>query len=87
MVDLSAGRYQTVISPVDIGAFLNGLCNGAASFLCEDTTATLREDYNIAFDEKIAVLAMENGVTNSLAHGKKEVSCMVPHSTLFKKPA
>jgi hypothetical protein len=69
MVDLSAGRYQTVISPVDVGAFLDGLCTGAASFLCDDTTASLREEYCIAFDEKIALLAMENGVTNSLAHG------------------
>jgi hypothetical protein len=70
MVDLSAGRYQSLLSPVDVGGFLAGLCNGAASFSCEDTTVLVRQDtHSIAFDEKIAILAMENGVTNALAHG------------------
>jgi len=72
MVDLSGGRYQSTLSTVDVGVFLAGLCNGAASFSCEDATLLVRRDtHNIAFDEKIAILAVENGVTNALSHGDR----------------
>ena len=70
MVDLSAGRYQSTLSCVDVGAFLAGLCKGGVSFSCEDATTSVRQDtHDIAFDEKIAILAMENGITNALSHG------------------
>ena len=70
MVDLSAGRYQSTLSTVDVGAFLAGLCKGGVLFACEDATASVCQDtHSIAFDEKIAILAMENGVSNALSHG------------------
>lgn len=72
MMDLSGNRYQSTLSTVDVGAFLAGLCKGTASFLCEDSTLLNRQNtYGIAFDEKIALLAIENGVSNALSHGDR----------------
>eukprot|EP00614_Pseudopedinella_elastica_P003747 CAMPEP_0172604884 /NCGR_PEP_ID=MMETSP1068-20121228/25136_1 /TAXON_ID=35684 /ORGANISM="Pseudopedinella elastica, Strain CCMP716" /LENGTH=684 /DNA_ID=CAMNT_0013407111 /DNA_START=159 /DNA_END=2213 /DNA_ORIENTATION=+ len=74
MVDLSAGRYQTSQNPLDVGTFLLSLCHDSAPFVCEDLTASLREknDVVISFDEKMARLALENAISNAIAHGDRK---------------
>ena len=71
MVDLAGGRYISAISAVDISTFQKRFARGRANFVFSDEIASgaAREELEILFDEKIAVLALENAVTNALEHG------------------
>mmetsp|Transcript_2374 Transcript_2374/g.5150 ORF Transcript_2374/g.5150 Transcript_2374/m.5150 type:complete len:574 (+) Transcript_2374:175-1896(+) len=71
MVDLAGGRYISAISAVDISSFQKRFARGRANFVFSDEIASgaAREELEILFDEKIAVLALENAVTNALEHG------------------
>jgi len=74
MLDLTAGRYTTVHSPVKIASFLRTLVSGVSNATVLDLTesTTMSGDVVIAFDEKMARLAMENAKTNAVAHGSGE---------------
>jgi len=71
MLDLTAGRYTTVHSPVKIASFLRTLASGISHATISDSTesTTMSGDIDIAFDEKMARLAMENAKTNAVSHG------------------
>jgi hypothetical protein len=56
---------------VNITSFLRTLVSGVSNATVSDSTesVTMSGDVDIAFDEKMARLAMENAKTNALAHG------------------
>jgi hypothetical protein len=63
--------FTTVHSPVKIASFLRTLASGISNAIVRDLTesATMSGNVDIAFDEKIARLAMENVKTNAVSHG------------------
>jgi len=65
MIDLSSGTYLTTHSPVGVTKFLTGLFSGTTSVDIKDST----QHVDIAFDEKLARLALENAKTNAKHHG------------------
>jgi signal transduction histidine kinase len=71
ILDITSGNYQTTLSPVNITSLLESFYNGTARFKSQDDTSSLTSsgESTIAFDEKIASLALENAVSNAIAHG------------------
>jgi hypothetical protein len=75
LLEMSAGTYETSMSPVNIKDFFKTITAGS-EFRFHDATQTLaplQPGEQIAFDEKMARLAFENGKTNALFHGDKGV--------------
>jgi hypothetical protein len=77
MIDLAAGEYVTTMSPVlSVENFLKEM---AATY--HATTFAFKDDtiekvgcgsegaFEVAFDEKMARLAIDNAVANAVAHG------------------
>jgi hypothetical protein len=69
LLSLSAGRYQTTLSPVNIEEFFLSISDRTDFKMCEITRSLSETGCQIAFDEKMARLALENGRTNALIHG------------------
>ena len=65
MIDLTSGTYTTSHSPVNVSKFLTGLFSATTSVDIKDFTQHL----DVAFDEKLARLALENAKTNAKHHG------------------
>jgi hypothetical protein len=76
IVDVTSGQYQSVIAPVNMRSFIRDITfqDGQTRFVINDETASLQvDDQVIAFDKNMAMLACENAVTNSKAHGDGDV--------------
>jgi hypothetical protein len=75
MMDLAAGVYVSTMTPVHIRNFLEGVRSPAATFEINVNLQTgssgdsIRNE--IHFDEKMALLALENAISNAIAHGHK----------------
>jgi len=73
LMALASKTYITTISPVDMAQFFNSVAT-RENFKFHDATRALTHSapnscVQIAFDEKMARLALENGITNAVQHG------------------
>jgi hypothetical protein len=78
MIDLASGKYKSSVSIVPVEWFLQdtiGSADSAVMFKVLDSTkpTTKGGALDIAFDEKMARLALENGITNALSHGDRNI--------------
>ena len=76
IMDVASGQYQSIIAPVNMRSFIRDITfqDGQARFVINDETSSLQvDDKVIAFDKNMAMLACENAVTNSKAHGDGDV--------------
>ena len=73
LMALASKTYITTISPVDMALFFKSVATRDKFKLHDNTRAHTHAVPNsclqIAFDEKMARLALENGVTNAVQHG------------------
>jgi signal transduction histidine kinase len=69
LMSLSAGTYQTCLSPVNIADFVEDLAIDPKKLLFACNDVQKFENATVAFDEKMARIALENAKTNALAHG------------------
>ena len=67
IIDLTAGFYQTSLSPVNLDDFLREVCSALGT--CPFSIQNRAPHYLIAFDEKMGKLALDNALTNARAHG------------------
>jgi hypothetical protein len=68
---LASNTYVTTMSPVDMALFFNSVAT-EEKFKFHDATQALtlsNSCVQIAFDEKMARLALENGKSNAVLHG------------------
>ena len=70
-LNLAEGTYRSNLVSVDLKTFLFNLTKGSVPFSIEDHTdaCLARNRSTIAFDEKMAHLALENAVRNATTHG------------------
>jgi signal transduction histidine kinase len=73
LMAVASESYVTTMSPVDLTLLFNSVATGE-KFKFHDATlafthAVPNSCLQIAFDEKMARLALENGVTNAVQHG------------------
>jgi hypothetical protein len=68
-LDLSSGRYRSVLSPVAINSFLTHFRQGKSPLVVTTVERTLEGANELCFDETMANLAMENALSNAKAHG------------------
>jgi hypothetical protein len=69
MVDLSSGKYRSTHTTVIISKFLGIVASTDTTLIDNTPLATRQEEFEIAFDEKLALLAVENAKTNAISHG------------------
>jgi hypothetical protein len=78
MIDLASGKYKSSVSVVPVECFLEEVARsnstGVVFKVLDSTKETTKGGaFNVAFDEKMARLALENGVTNALSHGDRKI--------------
>eukprot|EP00613_Pedinella_sp_CCMP2098_P072349 CAMPEP_0171917038 /NCGR_PEP_ID=MMETSP0993-20121228/15557_1 /TAXON_ID=483369 /ORGANISM="non described non described, Strain CCMP2098" /LENGTH=670 /DNA_ID=CAMNT_0012552725 /DNA_START=246 /DNA_END=2258 /DNA_ORIENTATION=+ len=69
MMDLVAGTYTSTLHSVNTQKFLEGVISPSVAFTINDHVSGQSDSLEILFDEKLAQLALENAVSNSVAHG------------------
>jgi len=69
MMDLVAGTYTSTLHSVNTQKFLEGVISPSVVFITNDQVSGQSDSSDILFDEKLAQLALENAVSNAVAHG------------------
>jgi signal transduction histidine kinase len=68
LVDLTSGVYQTSLNIVDVKKLLKRTAASAGKVLVVCSNK-IDEAVRIVFDERMATLALENAMSNAVAHG------------------
>jgi hypothetical protein len=69
LMALASNTYVTTMSPVNMNLFFKSVATGAKFKFHDATRALTHSVLQIAFDEKMARLALENGNSNAVMHG------------------
>jgi signal transduction histidine kinase len=69
MIDLSSGTYLSTHTVVNMTKFFEGFASKNIKFTDSTKLVTGEKGVRIAFDEKMARLALENAKSNATTHG------------------
>ncbi len=69
LIDLTSGTYRTSLSPVNANELLKRVASTltTCSYFIHEESLQL----NVAVDEKMCLLALDNAATNAVAHGDR----------------
>lgn len=69
LIDLTSGTYQSSLSPVNANVVLKRVASTLTT--CRYVIHEESLQLNVALDEKMCLLALENAATNAIAHGDR----------------